>query len=78
MTHNPLGSDLEQLIKDAKYARMKFVLENFRFFVYGSSLFGLFCASIITLLSVGSATRPDDTQVSHAAKAISRPLSAVR
>ena len=47
--HN--STDLEQLIKDARYARMKFVRENFRVFAYGSSLLGLLCAFAITVLS---------------------------
>ena len=53
--HN--GTDLEQLIKDARYARIKFVRENFRVFAYGSSLLGLLCAFAITVLLAGSANR---------------------
>jgi len=49
--------DVEQLIKDARYARMKFVRENFRVFAYGSSLLGLLCAFAITVLLAGSANR---------------------
>jgi hypothetical protein len=59
MMRNQLGNnpDLEQLIKDAKYARMEFVRKNFRFFAYGSSFLGLLCAFAITVLAVGSANR---------------------
>jgi hypothetical protein len=73
------STDLEQLIKDARYARMKFVRENFRFFAYGSGLLGLVCAFVITVLSVGSVNRYQQqastthAQISHAAKAISKP-----
>src|SRR5262249_53143660 len=77
---NQLGSspDLEQLIKDAKYARMEFVRKNFRFFAYGSGFLGLVCAFTITVFAVGSTNRdPQATQISHAAKTTSKPLSAV-
>jgi len=87
MMPNQLGysPDLEQLIKDAKYARMKFVRKNFRFFAYGSGLLGLLCAFAIMVLAVGtgnhyqqtSTTLPDDAQIRHAAKAISKPFNAV-
>jgi hypothetical protein len=53
--------DVEQLIKDARYARMKFVRENFRFFVCGSGLLGVICAFAITVLSVGSVNRYQET-----------------
>ncbi|HKA21471.1 MAG TPA: hypothetical protein VKN18_24555, partial [Blastocatellia bacterium] len=43
--------DREQLIKDAKCARMKFVSQNFRSFVYGSGLLGLLCTFAITVLT---------------------------
>ena len=76
--------DREQLIKDAKYARMEFVRKNFRFFAYGSGLFGLICAFAITVLALGSANRDQqasttlpDAQISHAAKTVSKPPSAV-
>jgi len=77
--------DLEQLIKHAKYARMEFVRKNFRFFAYGSGLLGLLCAFAIMVLAVGtgnhhqqaSTTLPDDAQIRHAAKTISKPFSAV-
>jgi hypothetical protein len=70
----PNQLDLEQLIKDARYARMKFVRENFRFFAYGSGLFGLLCAFAITGLAVGSTNRYQQAhaQISHAEKAISK------
>jgi hypothetical protein len=63
MMHNQLGNnlDVEQLIKDARYARMKFVRKNFRFFVFGSGLLGVICAFAITLLSVGSVNRQQET-----------------
>jgi hypothetical protein len=80
MMSNQLGNspDLEQLIKDAKYARMEFVRKNLRFFAYGSSFLGLLCAFAITVLAVGSANRDQHgTQISHAAKTISKPLIAV-
>ena len=69
--HN--GTDLEQLIKDARYARIKFVRENFRVFAYGSSLLGLLCAFAITVLLAGSANRYEQAstmhaQISHVAK----------
>jgi len=70
--------DLEQLIKDAKFARMEFVRKNFRFFAYSSSLLGLLCAFAITVLAVGSANRyQQTTQISHAAKTISKPVNMV-
>jgi hypothetical protein len=75
MMRNQLGNnpDLEQLIKDAKYARMEFVRKNFRFFAYGSSFLGLLCAFAITVLAVGSANRYQQaTQISHAAKTTSK------
>ena len=67
------STDFEQLIKDARYARMKFVRENFRFFAYGSSLLGLLCAFAITVLLAGSANRYEQVstmhaQISHVAK----------
>ena len=65
--------DREQLIKDAKYARMEFVRKNFRFFAYGSSFLGLLCAFGITVLAVGNANRDQQastTLISHAAKTI--------
>ena len=76
------STDLEQLIKDARSARMKFVRENFRFFSYGSGLLGLLCVFAITVLSVGSVNRYQQAstthaQISHAAKAIGKPISAV-
>jgi len=76
---NQLGNcpDLEQLIKDAKYARMEFVRKNFRFFAYGSGLFGLLCAFAITVLAVGSVNRYQQTTQIHAAKTISKPISTV-
>jgi len=77
---NQLGNspDLEQLIKDAKYARMEFVRKNFRFFAYGSGVLGLFCAFAIMVLAVGSANRYQQaTQISHAAKTISQPVNTV-
>jgi hypothetical protein len=43
--------DREQLIKDAKCARMKFVSQNFTSFVYGSGLLGLLCTFGITVLT---------------------------
>ena len=80
MMPNHLGNspDLEQVIKDAKYARMEFVRQNFRFFAYGSGLLGLLCAFAITVLAVGSADRDQQTtQINHAAKTISKPVSMV-
>ena len=79
MMPNHLGNrDLEQLIKDARCARMEFVRQNFRFLAYGSGLLGLLCAFAITVLAVGSADRDQQaTQISHAAKTTSKPLSAV-
>ena len=80
MMRNQHGNnpDLEQLIKDAKYARMEFVRKNFRFFAYGSSFLGLLCAFAITVFAVGSANRDErTTQISHAAKTVSKPPSAV-
>ena len=76
------STDLEQLIKDARYARMQFVRENFKFFAYGSGLLGLLCAFAITALSAGNENRYQQAstthpQISHAAKAMSKPLSAV-
>ena len=75
-------TDFEQLIKDARHARMKFVRENFRFFAYGSGLLGFLCASAITVLSVESANRYQQAstkhvQISHGAKAIRVPFSVV-
>ena len=75
MMRNQHGNnpDLEQLIKDAKYARMEFVRKNFRFFAYGSSFLGLLCAFAITVLAVGSANPYQQaTQISHAAKTTSK------
>ena len=80
MMPNHLGNspDLEQVIKDAKYARMEFVRQNFRFFAYGSGLLGLLGAFAITVLVVEGADRDQHaTQISHAAKTISKPVSAV-
>jgi hypothetical protein len=80
MMPNHLGNspDLEQVIKDAKHARMEFVRQNFRFFAYGSGLLGLLCAFGITVLAVGSANRyQQETQISHAAKTISKSVSTV-
>jgi hypothetical protein len=70
---NQLGdsTDLEQVIQDAKYARMEFIPKNIRSFAYGSSLLGLLCAFAITILAVGSANRDQQasaTLISHAAK----------
>ena len=65
--------DLEQLIKDAKFARMEFVRKNYRFFAYGSSFLGLLCAFAITVLALGSANRDQQAStilISHAAKTI--------
>jgi len=62
--HN--STDLEQLIKDARYARMKFVRENFRFFAYGSGLLGIVCAFAITVLVVGSGNRYQQASTTHA------------
>ena len=75
MMSNQLGNspDLEQLIKDARYARLEFVRRNFRFFAYGSSFIGLLCAFAITVLAVGSANRDQQTtQISHAVKTTSK------
>ena len=70
--------DLEQLIKDAKCARMEFVRKNYRFFAYGSSFLGLLCAFAIAVFAVGSANRDErTTQISHAAKTVSKPPSAL-
>ena len=68
----PQSPDLEQLIKDAKYARMEFVRKNLRFFAYGSGLLGLLCAFGITVLAVGNANRDQSSTIliSHAAKTI--------
>jgi hypothetical protein len=49
--------DYERIINDAKNARMEFVRKNFRLFIYGSSLLGLFCVSALALLSVSSPDR---------------------
>jgi hypothetical protein len=73
--------DIEQLIKDAKYARMQFMRKNRRFFAYGYGLLGLLC-TFITVSAVESANRDRQAstmhaQISHAAKAISKPISAV-
>ena len=70
---NQLGdsTDLEQVIQDAKYARLEFVRKNIRSFAYGSSLLGLICAFAITVLAVGSANRDQQantTLISHSAK----------
>ena len=62
--------DHEQLIKDAKRARMKFVSQNFRLFACGSGLLGLLCAFAITALAVGNANRDRQILISHAAKTI--------
>ena len=65
--------DREQLIKDAKCARMKFVSQNFTSFVYGSGLLGLLCTFGITVLAVGNANRDQQAStilISHAAKTI--------
>jgi len=74
MMLNQLGNiDREQLIKDAKYARLEFVRKNFRFFAYGSGLLGLLCAFAISVLAVGSANRDQQENtilISHAAKTI--------
>lgn len=43
---------IEQIINDAKYARMEFVRKNLKLFIYGSSLLGLFCVSALALLWV--------------------------
>ena len=67
--------DLEQVIRDAKYARMEFVRKNIRSFAYGSSLLGLLCAFAITALAVGSASRDQQastTLISHATKVIDK------
>jgi hypothetical protein len=77
---NQLGNsrDLEELIKDARCARMEFVRKNFRSFAYGSGSLGLLCAFAITILAVGSANRYQQvTQVNQAAKIISKPVSTV-
>ena len=70
---NQLGdsTDLEQVIRDAKYARMEFVRKNFKFFAYGSSFLGLLGTFAIMILAVGSANRDQQastTLISHAAK----------
>jgi hypothetical protein len=51
--------DREQIINDAKYARMEFIRKNFRLFIYGSSLVGLFWVSALALLSVSSPHRQE-------------------
>jgi hypothetical protein len=75
MMPNHLGNrDLEQLIKDARCARMEFVRQNFRFFAFGSGLLGLLCAFAITVLVAESTDRDQQaTQISHVAKTISEP-----
>ena len=72
-----LGPDLEQLIKDAKYARMEFVRENLRVFAYGSGLLGLLCAFAIAVLAGNANRYQHTTQISHAAKIVSKPVSTV-
>ena len=74
---NQLGdsTDLEQVIKDAKYARMEFVRKNIRSFAYGTSVLGLLCAFAITIFAVGGANRDQQastTLISHAAKTTDR------
>jgi hypothetical protein len=69
----PQSPDLEQLIRDAKYARIEFVRKNLRFFACGSGLLGLLCAFGITALAVGTANRDQQAStilISHAAKTI--------
>jgi hypothetical protein len=69
-------TDLDQVIKDAKYARLEFVRKHLRFFAYGSGLLGLLCAFAITVLTVGSANRDQQSmQISHVAKTIREPPS---
>jgi hypothetical protein len=75
MMHIGNMPDVEQVIKDAQCARMKFIRKNLGFFVYGSGLLGLFCAFAITVLAVGSASRDQAMQISHVAKTISEPPS---
>ena len=77
MMHIRNMPDVEQVIKDAEYARVKFIRKNLRFFVYGSGLLGLFCAFAITVLAGASANRDQQAmQMSHVAKTISQPPSA--
>jgi len=78
MMHIGNTPDVEQLIKDARYARMKFVRKNLRFFVYGSGVVGLFCAFVMTVLAVGSAKQYQQaTQISHVAKTLGKPVNTV-
>ena len=64
---NQLGdsTDLEQVIRDAKYARMEFVRKNFKFFAYGSGLLGLVCAFALTILVAGSGSRDQQASAIH-------------
>ena len=77
MMSNQLGDnpDLDQVIRDAKYARLEFVRKNIRSFAYGSSLLGLLCAFAIAVLVVGGANRDQEastTLISHATKVIDK------
>jgi hypothetical protein len=57
--------DIEQRIKDAKYARMEFMRKNRRFFAYGYGLLGLLCA-FTTVLAVESVNRDQQASTLHA------------
>jgi len=65
--------DHDQVIKEAKRARMQFISQNRRLFAYGYSLLGLLCAVGITALAVENANRDQQILISHAAKTTKHP-----